>query len=305
MLDYFKLQFKRFTRRFSDTGINPVFALIVLFVSFIAFSVYLFHKASFAEYVYPIIALSFAGALSDAKRNGFLKSNFRANEWRKIRVLENLIIVSPFLAFLLFKQCFLISAVTGFLAVLISFIQVGSRFSFVIPTPFSKKPFEFTVGFRSTFYLFPLIYILTVIAVYTNTFNLGIFAMLAVFAICLNYYAKPEDDFFVWSYNHTPKQFLLQKMKTGLVQSTLLITPIFLTLTIVFYENWYYILLFLAVGYAFIVAAIVAKYSAFPDEMNMTQGFLITMSVFFPPLLIVVIPYFFTQSVNRLKHYLK
>jgi len=305
MLNYFKLQFNRFTRRFKDAGIHPILACFVLLAGFIGLSLYLFHKTSTANYLYAIVALSFCFSLSEAKRNDFLKSTFSTPQWRKIRVLENLIVAFPFVCFMMYKQQFLIAGILVFTSSVISFLHSKTSFNFTIPTPFFKKPFEFTVGFRSTFYLFPMAYALACFSTSTNNYNLGVFSLLAVFAICLNYFTKPEDEFFVWAFNQTPKQFLFEKMKIALWYSTLLTAPIALMLGILFFENVLYTLLFLVIGYAFLMAAITAKYSTFPDEMNLMQGFLITMSFFFPPLLLVVIPYFFSQSITRLKPYLK
>ena len=292
-------------RKFKDVGFEPALAFLIITIFFVLASFYFFYKVGYSSYVYPIISFSLTGSLSEIKRNEFLKLCFKTNEWRKIRVIENIIVAIPFLAFLLYKQFFVESAVLLIASIALAFIHFKANYSFTIPTPFSRKPFEFIVGFRNTFYLFPLIYILAAIAVYINNFNLGVFSMLFLFAVVLNYYAKPEDDYYVWSYKLTPKQFLFNKMKTALLYSSLLSFPVVLILGVAFFDNILYVLLFLLAGYAFLIAVVTAKYTVYPNEISLTQGFLIVMSLFFPPLLIAVIPYFFGQSVNRLKHYLK
>lgn len=305
MKAYFSLQYRMLNRKFTDVRIEPFLAYAILIPGFVALSVFLFSKTNYAQYVYVAVALSLVGSLSEIRRNEFLQTTFKSKEYRKIRAIENLLVSLPFVGFLVYKQLFLAVLILIMLATLLSLINLKTRYSFTIPTPFYKKPFEFTVGFRNTFFLFPIAYSIGVISVSINNFNLGIFSMMALFAVSLNYYSKPEDEFYVWSYNMTSKQFLVDKIKTAIVYSTWLTIPILLILGMAFYEKWHYLLLFLVVGYAFLIAAITAKYSVFPNEINLTQGFLIATSLFFPPLLLFIIPYFFSQSVNRLKSYLK
>lgn len=292
-------------RKFTDVRIGPVLAYVFLIAGFVALSIFLFSKTNVAHYLYVAVALSLVGSLSETKRNEFLKTSFKSKEYRQIRIIENLVVSLPFAGFLMYKQLFIVVLILIVLAAFLSLVNLKTRYSFTLPTPFYKKPFEFTVGFRNTFFLFPIAYAITVISVSINNFNLGIFSLMAVFAISMNFYSKPEDEFYVWSFNMTSKQFLVDKIKTAFVYSAWLVIPVLLILGIAFYEKWHYILLFLVVGYAFLIAAITAKYSVFPNEINLTEGFLIATSLFFPPLLLFIIPYFFSQSVNRLKHYLK
>ncbi|MDR0970750.1 MAG: hypothetical protein LBM67_09470 [Lentimicrobiaceae bacterium] len=148
-------------------------------------------------------------------------------------------------------------------------------------------------------------YALTIIAVSVNNFNLGVFAMLLVFATTLSYYSKPENEYYVWIYNLKPKDFLFSKIKTAMLFSSLLALPIAIALSILYYQNMGLLLLFFLVGWVFLICMIVAKYSAYPDEINMMQGVLLALCLWFPPILIVLIPYLFKQSENRLSSLLK
>ncbi|MFN6083593.1 MAG: ABC transporter permease, partial [Fluviicola sp.] len=114
-----------------------------------------------------------------------------------------------------------------------------------------------------------------------------------------------EEDYFVWIFNQNPKQFLFSKMRISLVYSTVLMLPSFCVLMLVYYTDFLIITGFLLIAYLLVFTVIVAKYSAFPKEMSITQGFLFVMSLFFPPLLLFVLPYFFNQSVKQLNSYLK
>ncbi len=292
-------------RRFKDNGFNPFFAYIILVIVFSGLSIYLFKMTEFAEYIYLLSALTIVGNFSETRRTEFLKICFGERQLRKIRITENLIYSMPFLAFLLYKQLFVSAGLLLTSAAILALVNFRTSLNFTIWTPFSKQPFEFTSGFRNTFYLFFLAYTLTIIAVFVNNFNLGVFSMLLVFATTLSYYTKPENEFYVWTYNRNPRQFLFGKIKTAILYSSSLVFPIALVLAVFYYQNIGQILLFFAIGWAFLTAVIVAKYSAYPDEMNIPQGILLAICLWFPPVLIVLIPFLFRKSENQLSSLLK
>lgn len=292
-------------RRFKDAGFEPLLAYIILAAIFAALSAYLFYKTEFATYIYSLLALALAGKLSEIRRTEFIKLCFGDKKLQEIRIAENLIIAFPFLVFLVFKHQFLASIVLLILATLLALVNFRTELNFTIPTPFSKKPFEFSTGFRNTFYLVIGAYVLTVIAVSVNNFNLGIFAMLLMFAITLSYYSNPENEYYVWTYSLNPKMFLSQKIKTALRFSSFLALPIAIILAIFYQHSIGFILIFFLIGWAFLVCMIVTKYATYPDELNVGQAVLLSLCIGFPPLLIVLIPYLFFKSENRLSSLLK
>jgi hypothetical protein len=160
-------------------------------------------------------------------------------------------------------------------------------------------------GFRNSFYILFAAYALTIIAVLINNFNLGVFSMLLVFVTILSYYSKPENEYFVWVHNQNPKVFLLNKIKTALLFSSSIVLPIVLILAIFIPQNIGIILFFFLVGLAFLISVIVVKYAAYPDEINITQGIFLALCIWFPPILIILIPFFFKKSENRLSRLLK
>lgn len=305
MKEYFKLQYKMTNRWFKDVGFEPLLAYPLLTIGFIGFSIYLFNKTEFAVYVYLLFAITLIGKLSETQRTEFLKICFGDTQLKKIRITENLICSSPFFAFLLYKQLFLFAGFLLVLTTILALVNFRTTLNFTIWTPFSKRPFEFTTGFRNTFYLFFIAYALTFIAVSVNNFNLGIVAMMLVFATTLGYYKKPENEYYVWTHNHNPRQFLFSKIKTAMLFCSLLALPIALVLSIFFYQNIGLILLFFLIGCAFQTAIIVTKYSAYPNEMNIPQGILLAVCLWLPPTLIILIPYLFRKSESQLSSLLK
>lgn len=292
-------------RRFKDAGFEPLLAYLILTVGFVVLSIYLFSKTEFAQYIYMLSALTLIGKLSETRRTGLLKICFDDAKLKKIRVTENLVCLLPFLIFLLYKQLFLSAVLLFVLTTILALLNFRTTLNFTLWTPFSKRPFEFSTGFRNTFYLLFFAYVLTVIAVSANNFNLGIFAMLLVFVTTLSYYTKPENEYYVWTYNVNPRHFLFSKIKTAIQYSSILSLPIALVLTIFFYPNIGILLLSFLIGLAFIVSVIVSKYSAYPNEMSITQGIVLALCIWFPPVLVVIIPYLFKKSENRLSSLLK
>lgn len=292
-------------RKFQDVGFNPQLAYILLTVLFAGLSIFLFQKTEFAIYIYLLLALTLLGKLSETRRTEFLKICFGDIQLKKIRIIENLIYSIPFFAFLLYKHLIGYAGLLWILTTILALVNFRTTLNFTIWTPFSKRPFEFMIGFRNSFYILFAAYALTIIAVLVNNFNLGVFSMLLVFITILSYYSKPENEYFVWIHNLKPTVFLLSKIKTALLFSSSIVLPIVLILAIFIPQNIGITLFFFLVGLAFLISVIVSKYSAYPDEMNITQGILLALCIWFPPILVVLIPYLFKKSENRLSNLLK
>ncbi len=305
MKEYFILQCKRSHRVFKDAGIPPYIAYTLLIAGFTASSEYLFTKTAFAGYLYTLTALALMGKLSDTKRTEFILLCFGDAKGRKIRIFENLLVALPFLAFLVYRQHYLMSFFLILLSVSMALVRFQSTLHVVIPTPFSKRPFEFIIGFRNTFYLIIFAYILTAMAVYADNFNLGIFALLLVFALTMTYYTQPENEIYVWNFALSPRGFLMEKIKTAWRYSFFMAFPLASILGIFFYENMDVLLLVTVAGWVFLVFMIVSKYANFPDEINIMQGVLLVLCISFPPLLLMILPYLFRKSEKRLGFLLK
>ncbi len=300
MKEYFQLQFKILNRKMIDFGLPLLIGYTLLPIVFILLSNYLFKNTEFANYIYSLIALSFVSKLSEPKRNDFLKSIFNKDKYKKLRVIENVIYCLPFTLFLIYKTQFIFSVILNLSVIIITLFNFSTNTNITIPTPFSKKLFEFTIGFRKTFYIFPIAYFLTYISVSVENFNLGIFSMLLVGITCFSYYSKIENEYFVWNYNLSPKEFLIEKTKTCLFFYSLLSLPIIITLGFSFINQIDVLIVFILLCYAYLTTIIFAKYSYFPNEMNISQSILIAISFMFPPILIVFIPLFYSQSIKKL-----
>lgn len=305
MKPYFQLQFRMLSRKMTAFGIPPVLGFGIIPVLFFAMSELLFRKTEYAPYLYVFLAISFVTQLSEAKRNAFLKSIFNQPNYLKLRAMENGILVSPFLLFLAYKGQFLLMLIASLGAMAMALLHFNASINTTLPTPFGKKPFEFTVGFRRTFLLFPTAYFLTFMAILADNFNLGIFSLLTIGITCLSYYAKPENEYFVWNYNLTPQQFLVEKVKTGFLQFTLLSLPVLVALGIFFPDNALVLMAFFALCLVYLATLIFVKYAAFPHEINVFQAIAVGISFIVPPILLVITPLFYIQAVKALNTILK
>ncbi len=305
MKEYLLLQLRLITRKINDAGVSPMVGIAVLTALFIGVSYLLFAKSSYAQYIYPFIALSFMLPLSNVKRNEFLQLCYGDTQHRRLRLAENLLVALPFAVFMLFKLQLPGLGLVILLAVTISFIKTGTATAVTIPTPFGKIPYEFAAGFRNTILVILVVYTLAVIAVVVGNFNLGAFALLLLFAVTLSYYQLPEPEYFVWNHNMKPAAFLLHKTKTAIGYATLLALPVVLLLCSFFISQVLYVALLVLAGYVYLCCMIAARYSTYPNEINLPEGILLAISIGVPPALIAILPYFINRSLKRLSTVLK
>jgi hypothetical protein len=302
---YFSLQFKRLYRLIEENGINPYLVYSALVFLFVLLSELLFQKTLYAGYIYLVLASGLINNLGNRKRNEFLKNCFSVVMYKRIRAIENLLMATPFFIFLLYKKLFVLAIAVYAIAAGLSLLNKLNRGNVTIPTPFYKKPFEFTVGFRKTFWIFLLAYILTIIAINQNNFYLAVFALMITFFVCIGFYAKPETVFYVWIYSDDTTAFLLKKVKTAIAYSFFLSMPILIFLFIFFPENALIILIAEAVGIFLVITSLLGKYAYFPSEVNLIPGFFIALSIVLPPLLLVILPYFYFKSKKNISSILK
>src|SRR5690606_32383700 len=134
------------------------------------------------------------------------------------------------------------------------------------------------------FFVFPLVYGLTCIAAWAENLNLGLFAMSIIFFVAMNFYQKLENEYFIWSHALRPKTFLLHKVKTAVLHSTLLVAPVLFLMGISFFGSAALIAVFLLAGYGFLACITLARYSSYPSELSVPNGLLIGVCLLFPPM---------------------
>ena len=305
MKNYFYLQYKIINRSFVEFGLPISIGYLIVFVGFFIGSEKLFQEIDYASLIYMLLYVGLTLQLGNLNRNQFLKTCFSKRDYIKLRLLENYIIGLPFIFYLCYKLQFIAILVIVVIATLLIFIKFGDVFQKTLPTPFSKKPFEFTIGFRKTFFIFILLFFILFKAIEVSNLNLGLFSILACFAIIFSYYSYPETTYYVWNFSLAPKDFLWNKIRISLQYSTYFILPFVAILSFFSFKEIESILVFIFLGYVFLIAIVLAKYSAYPEKMNIVQGIFLAFCLYFPPFLVVVIPIFYFQAIKNLKRILK
>ncbi|NOU39367.1 MAG: hypothetical protein HOO89_11695 [Ferruginibacter sp.] len=185
------------------------------------------------------------------------------------------------------------------------FIKSNTNFNFTLPTPFYKNPFEFLVGFRSSFILIVALYMLMIISINVQNFGLGAFALFFLFFIIISFYQKPESVFYVWIYALNSKQFLIKKITIAIMHSFILTLPM-LSGLIYFFPHYIAIIIAISLfGNILMITVLLSKYAQFPDALAPSKFLALIFSAWFPPLVIAFAIRFYLQSKKSLHTILK
>jgi len=301
---YFSLQANIFSRTIRASGLEPWFSILLLIGLLLGGSFYLFSKTDAAGYFIAFIALGILTPLSAKERNDFLKVTFPQKTFRQIRLLENGILIFPFLLILLGFQQFLPSLLLLVGSTWLIFQPVATLKTTTKYSPFGKHPFEFASGIRLHFFLFLAVSLLMIPAIMANNASLGIFVMGMYFVLAMPFYTSAENEILVWIHHGSPRKFLHKKIAIACFQMLLLITPIGLTVFYLWPETRWISLLILGCGFLLLCTIVLAKYAAFPNAINIPEGIVIALSIAFPLLLPLALIYFYKKAKHQLQFYL-
>jgi len=301
MKHYFRLQLTMLNRQFTELRINPIVGILFSIFAFIGISVILYSKTEYANSIYLVISLILTQRLCEVNRTTFLKICFVKKDYIKLRLIENIASSIPFFIFFCFKSQLAFAVLLIILSSLLSFFSLENKSNFTLPTPFKKTPFEFTMGFRKSILIILFAYILGIISIRVNNFNLGAFSVAVTLLIYISFYSIVENEFYVWVYSAKPKEFILLKIKTLVLNSVLLSNPLMILLAIYFPSNILALSVILALGILINIILVLVKYSIFPQKMNIQLSILIAMSFILFPTLLITIPYLYKKTINNLK----
>ncbi|RFZ95463.1 hypothetical protein D0C36_08050 [Mucilaginibacter conchicola] len=302
---YFGLQYKRLLRSIKDFGMNPYLGMVLAALLFFWLSKTLFSRIAYFQYYYAAAALFMVLQLSETRRNDFLKNIYTKTNYARLRLLENLLLVFPFVIFLVVRGFYICAtgAITG--SLICSFYNKFSRSAFVIPSPFSKQPFEFTTGFRKYYPAFIVIYAVTAIAVVVGNFYLGAFLDLLCWLVCMNFYSTTEPSYYVWIHAQSPKEFLTGKIKTALRYSFISSLPLAIVLCACFPAKAWVVAVICFCGLLYMTAGVLLKYTGYPKQISLPATIIAGIGIIIPPLLLFVIPFFYNRAIQKLTSTLK
>lgn len=302
---YFTIQLRRSNRALKEFGVSPALAYPILATVFIIFSLLLFSRTTWAAYLYVLTAISLLHSLGGKQRNDFLLNCFTIETYRKIRWIENFLFSLPFLLFLCFKSHWILCITLFAVAFVMTKFRLNIFSQRVIPTPFSKKPFEFSRGFRKNIVFLLLSYFLCIMSIVYRNPNLGLFTLVLVFTLCIGFYNDLEDPFYIWNFNFNPAGFLKYKVQNALKNASWLSLPICIVLLIFFKEIGYLLLIFEIWGLGLLVTALFAKYSRYPGTISILELLLLGVCLIAPPMMLLIVPYFYKNSKQKLEVLLK
>lgn len=299
---YFQLQYLRLSRSLTTLGIQPVLGVSLCLIAFVICSLLIFYKLQqLGPWIYVGIAVIVLISLGSSDRVNQIHILYTNQRYYSIRIIENLIAIFPFVCFLVYKHEFILSIILLILSLFLSFLHFRKHRTKIIPTPFRRFPFEYIIGFRRTFWVICLTYFVVFKSIQVDNYLLGLFAISIIFFVCMSYYQKQEEYYYLWIYTCTTSHFLNRKILISIYSASLLVFLPILAILINFMENWImtvaaYLLECLLVG-----SSVVAKYSTYPKQMQIPQVILYAMSIIIIPLLPLVIWLFYRKSQKRLE----
>jgi len=302
---YLRLQYRRGIRALKDNGIYPWLAIPLILTIFVFITYRLLNGFAYGEFLYPILGLSISSSMADSRRVDFIKSISHPGEFRLIRLSEQLVIITPFIIGLLIFGWTFQALGLFIIGIIVSFLDKQIALPFALPTPFGKRPFEFSRGFRNAFLVILGCYILVPLGLSVDNFNLAIASIAGIGLASGNYFIQPEPRFYVWIHNMNPSRFLLEKSKTILHHTLISVTPPVLALLYYYPDKIGIITLLVLSAIAFTIMCMLAKYLAYPSDINIIAGFAMGISIFFPPLMLIIIPVFYFKAINRLLQVLR
>lgn len=301
--NYLKLQYKLLTRHIKATGLPiavvPCFLLGVCYLAYYLLQQY----PIFGSYALLLINFQLLFLLTEKNRNDFLKNTYHRKDFYRIRLLENGILILPSALLLLAQQLWLHAIILIAMAPVFTLLTFQA-FGRSLPTPFAKKPFEYITGFRRSYLLILLLYLLAAIGLFVANANLVLFCVAGIALTCACYYQFPEPVFYLWNSRYTAGRFLLRKYRRGVLQCLLLTLPVLIPYALVFPLAWFNALIVLVGIFFLLPFAITLKYVAYPREINFPEGFALILCFSFYPLIFALFPFYYTKALKNLKNYL-
>lgn len=299
--NHLRLQRTRFERASTEFGLHPTVSYILACLLFAGMSYMLLSRSTIEKWEYITTAILVFYLLASTDRLRFYKQIYSAKTFTRIRLIENAIVLAPFVPFLIYFGAYhqLIALIS--IAGLMSILNGTKLGSFTLSTPFYRFPFEFTAGFRLSWIVILGLYILAFIAITVDNSLLGIFALLILTLSSIMYYQYPEPEYYIWIHNMDSRSFLIHKIKIALGYTTLVCLPLLVVIIFVWPTLTLWVILGMVCALLFLSTCIVAKYSMYPNIFNLPIALALSLGFVAPPILLILFPYLFKRAAQTLK----
>lgn len=298
---HFGLQLKRLSRLFDENGLIPIFGFVGIPILLILLGQLIYMREDYGPYA--IAGLSALFSMDMAR----LDLQFRRSLYGKwtatyIALLESLVLALPFLLLLLWHQNWPLAGALLGLCTLTPF-TIGSISRKAIKTPFYKIPFEFIRGFRMYWPLYIFLFFILFQAISVHNFNLGAFVLGACSISSLFFYSYQEPPSYVIDDIRNENSFLFSKLRHAWFGNLILCSVITAILLFFFTDNWLLITGIIIAGQILLSAMVLAKYSAYPRDMQLPQIIMLGFIFWLPPTIVIVIPLLYRSAKKSLYQY--
>lgn len=305
MKHYFQFQKTLLARKSKEIGLNPILGLSLLFLFGVIIPFVIQPITDRVAWGIVFLASIIIFQNIQREKSDFLQMQVGRKQLKIILLLENGLLISPILAFLIIQQRFLSVAIIFFGMIVLSLFPLSQSLSRVIPTPFSKRPFEFASGFRRFLFLYLGLIALFFYSTWIENAHLSLVCIMFFQLMQLGNFTLLEDEIFVWKYAASPREFLWRKMKVAWIQNLYFLMPLSVIQIVIFPETYWLVGSVLLLGLALFSLFIFMKYALFPSELNVVEVIFFACCLFFPPLILVFLPIYYQRAQQNLQTWLK
>ena len=299
---YFWLQWLITVRKAKSIGLQWVVFGLSLAIIFLGLFISNWQEHKSFLYMLPAIFLLYQ--ITDQHRLQFLRKQFDKPRFIAVRLLENMIVASPFLILYVFNQDFLECLILLLAIIVLVFFEKKLFRLFTLPHPFAKYDYEWISAFRN-YFLLPLPFLFSyimgmIVQNYMLSLICACFLMLILVLPSLGIIEKPV---LIWQYNLLAASFLKFKIRRIMLYSigfVILFIPIIATNP----EKWAFISFVYVWCLLTLIASFLTKYSRYPSsasQINQSIVIAVFLAVLIQPYLAFIAPFIiYMQSTNSL-----
>ncbi len=301
MIFFFKLLYLSWLRYLKGIGLNPVITLAILLLLFVLASIKIY-SLEYGYSLYLMWALTILAKGSTVKRNNFLYLNYSNGLFYLLRMVENLIVISPFVIFYLVQNEILKSMSLILVAFAMVLLRSRSVKSIVILQPFSKYDYEWIAAFRK-YFLLPIPFLIGYcMGIIVHNYSLSLVCGgVLMLNLALPFQETIEKPVFIWQYKLSAVSFLKEKAKRIFNYSLCFIG--FFLLIIAFNPGKWLSILFVCFWCLLtVIVSLITKYSRYPSSTSsVNQSLLVgaSLAALFQPYLIPVVLFLAYSQLNN------
>lgn len=298
---YFLLRIKTVKRSLKEWGLP--FWLFIIFLPVLFFFLYITIRQNPNYAPFAVCYFGFSILFSSVNRNRihFLKTLFSAEQYLKIKLVEQSIVFSPLWILCILNGLYWTSLLLALLFILSFFWQGIEFFNRSTPTPFVRHPFEFIVAFRKMWFLYLLLYFIAIIGIWVSNSTLSLVMLALIYLTSMQAYDEIEPEEILWNYTIGIRKFLFHKIKRGIWQITLLTSPLWIALSVFFWDQSHWITLIWASANLLLILLVLMKYAIYPRRINIIDSIVITSVAVLPFIIPFFYLYYYRKAYDNLK----